>query len=99
MAVGRGHGRGTDDIRAVVYSPDGKRVLTGSNDNTARLWDTAAGEAVATLKGHTAFVRAVALSPDGKRVLTGSWDNTARLWDAATGEAVATLRGHTAFVS
>jgi hypothetical protein len=71
-------------------------VLTGSADNTARLWDAATGEAVATLTGHTAAVRAVAFSTDGKRVLTGSDDNTARLWDAATGEAVATLKGHTA---
>jgi WD40 repeat protein len=69
-------------VRAVAFSPDGTRVLTGSRDNTARLWDAATGAAVAILAGHTDAVRAVAFSPDGKRVLTDSSDSTARLWDA-----------------
>jgi hypothetical protein len=73
---------------------DGPRVPTGSDDNTAWLWDTVTSKVVATLPGHSAPVRAVAFSPDGTRVLTGSWDKTGRLWDATTGEAVATLAGH-----
>ena len=85
----------TGPVSAVAFAPDGKRVLTGSYDNTARLWDAATGAAVATLEGHSGYVLAVAFSPDGKRVLTGSDDNTARLWDAATGAVVATLEGHT----
>jgi len=94
-AILAGH---TDWVMAVAFSPDGSRVLTGSLDNTARLWDAATGKAVATLAGHTGPVRAVAFSPDGTRVLTGSDDKTARLWDAASGEAV-TLAGHRAFVT
>ena len=86
-------------VTAVAFSPDGERVLTGSDDNTARLWDAATGSAVATLEGHTGRVSAVAFSPDGERILTGSDDNTARLWDAATGAAVATLAGHAGRVS
>ena len=81
-------------VTAAAFSPDGKRVLTGSADKTARLWDAATGAEVATLTGHTGSVNAVAFSPDGTRVLTGSDDKTARLWDAATGAAVATLEGH-----
>ena len=67
-------------MAAVAFSPEGTRVLTGSNDNTARLWEAATGKVVATLAGHAGAVRAVAFSPDGARVLTGSEDNTAQLW-------------------
>jgi hypothetical protein len=95
-AIFDGH---TNSVTAVVFSPDGTRVLTGSRDNTARLWDAASGKPIATLAGHTASVTAVAFSPDGTRVLTGSEDNTARLWDAASGKPIATLAGHTSWVT
>ena len=85
-------------VTAVAFSPDGARVLTGSADNTARLWDAASGKPMATLSGHTDPVRAVAFSPDSARVLTGSDDNTARLWDAASGKPIATLSGHASYV-
>ena len=69
----------------MAFSPDGKTVLTGSNDKTARLWDAATGQPLGLPMMHQDGVRAVAFSPDGKTVLTGSEDKTARLWDAATG--------------
>ena len=78
--------------------PTARLVLTGSDDNTARLWEAPSGTAVATLSGHTDWVRAVAFSPDGRLVLTSSHDSTARLWEAASGTAVATLSGHTNWV-
>jgi len=88
-AVGRSDRRRSRDARGtqgpclpVAFSPDGKRVLTGSADKTARLWDAATGAAVATLQGHTNYVVAGAFSPDGKGVLTGSRDKTAKLWSA-----------------
>jgi WD40 repeat protein len=73
--------------------------VSGSWDNTARLWDAATGKPVAALEGHTSSVSAVAFSPDGARVLTGSGDTTARLWVAATGKPMATLEGHTGAVN
>ena len=69
---------------SVAFSPDGKRVLTGSIDKTARVWDAETGQEKAVLMGHTP-VTSVAFSPDGKRILTGSDDKTARVWDAETG--------------
>jgi WD40 repeat protein len=81
----------TDTVDAVAFSPDGKFVLTGSLDNTAKLWDAATGAEVRTFSGHTGPVESVAFSPDGKYVLTGSRDKTAKLWDAATGALVQTF--------
>ena len=69
----------------MAFSPDGKTVLTGSYDKTARLWDAATGQPLGPPLTHQDTVQAVAFSPDGKTVLTGSVDKTARLWDAATG--------------
>jgi WD40 repeat protein len=71
---------------AVAFSPDGKTVLTGSVDNTARLWETAAGKPLGPPLQHQDLVVAVAFSPDGKTVLTGSIDKTSRLWETVTGK-------------
>jgi WD40 repeat protein len=75
-----------DQVWAVAFSPDGKAVLTGSWDKTARLWAVGTGQPLGPPLQHQAEVRAVAFSPDGKTVLTGSWDKTARLWAAGTGQ-------------
>ena len=69
-------------VSAIAWSPDGKRVLTGSEDRTARLWDLATGRVLLTLKGHNAGVTAVAWSPNGLHIVTGSKDKTARVWSA-----------------
>jgi WD40 repeat protein len=70
-----------DGVYAVAFSPDGKTVLTGSVDNTARLWDASAGQPIGPTLTHENGVAAVAFSPDGRTVMTGSFDKTARLWD------------------
>ena len=80
-------------VRSVAFSPDGKQVVSGSNDETVRLWDAATGAALQTLEGHTDAVNSVAFSPDGKQVVSGSWDKTVRLWDVATGAPRTDARG------
>ena len=89
MATLAGH---TLQVFAVAFSPDGKLVLTGSVDRTARLWVVATDKPVATLTGHSGWVRAVAFSPDGKWVATGSEDRTARLWEVLPASAQALIR-------
>ena len=69
-------------------------IVTGSYDNTARLWDANTGSHLRTLEGHTAGVASVSFSPDGTVILSGSYDGTARLWDANTGSELHTLKGH-----
>ena len=69
-------------IYSVALTPDGKWALTGSDDNTARIWDLfKSWSSPRVLSGHTEAIHSVALTPDGKWALTGSDDKTARLWE------------------
>ncbi len=88
----------TDSVRSVVWSPDGQRALSGSNDKTLRVWDAETGSCLRVLEGHTANVSSVAWSPDGRRVLSGSNDKTLRMWDIETGCCLRVLEGHSANV-
>ena len=92
VAVFTGH---TDRLRSVAFSPDGRRIVTGSFDNTARVWDAETGQPTALLSGHADRVISVAFSPDGQRIVTGSYDKTTRIWDISTGREVMRLSGHT----
>ncbi len=78
----------SDSVYSVAFSPDGRWVLTGSSDKTARLWEAATGAEIRSFEGHSSSVNSVAFSPDGRRVLTGSLDQTARLRDTATGAEI-----------
>jgi WD40 repeat protein/serine/threonine protein kinase len=79
---------------SVAFSPDGKRLASGSWDNTVAVWDTTSGQEAITLKGHTDAVLCVTFSPDGKRLASASQDGTVKVWDATSGQEVLTLRGH-----
>lgn len=79
-------------ITALTFSPDGRFALTGSEDHTARLWDTATGMPLNPPLLHGTSVCCVAFSFDGKTILTASSNGTARLWDRATGTLGPTLK-------
>jgi eukaryotic-like serine/threonine-protein kinase len=85
----------TDWVRSAAFSPDGRRVVTASQDKTARIWDAGTGSEVAQLQGHTDRVGGAAFSPDGRRIVTASADRTVRIWDTDTGRETLVLRGHT----
>lgn len=88
-----GHG---EAILASQFSPStSSRLVTGSGDSTARIWDTETGTPYRTLKGHTSWVLTVAYSPDASMIATGSNDNTVRLWDPKSGEPLGSpLKAH-----
>jgi WD40 repeat protein len=87
----KGHSAG---VQSVAFSPDGKRIVSGSDDKTVKIWDAETEQEKLTLKGYSGTIRSVAFSPDGKQIVSGSDDNTVKVWNSVTGEEVSTLKGH-----
>ncbi|KAJ7441009.1 hypothetical protein B0H11DRAFT_2292493 [Mycena galericulata] len=81
-------------IKSVCFSPDGVQAITGSDDNTVRIWDLSTGKELHKLEGHEGSVNSVSFSPDGLHAISGSDDNTVRIWDVSTGEQLHKLEGH-----
>jgi WD40 repeat protein len=85
----------TAGVLSVAFSPDGTHALSGSDDQTVKLWEVSSGLCLKTLKGHTDSVLSVAFSPDGTHALSGSDDQTVKLWEVDSGLCLKTLEGHT----
>ena len=92
----KGH---TSGLGSASFSTDGSRILTGSADGTAKVWDAHTGTELLTLKGHFGGVLWASFSPDGSRIVTSSGDGWAKVWDTKTGTEILTLEGHTGPVS
>ncbi|MBW4657365.1 MAG: serine/threonine protein kinase [Drouetiella hepatica Uher 2000/2452] len=89
----------TSFVNALAISPDGKILVSGSADQTIKVWDWATGTELRTLAGHTSFVNALAIARDGKTLVSGSADQTIKIWDLTTGKELRTLAGHAGFVN
>ena len=88
----KGH---ADTVRSVAFSPDGRWALSGSADETLRLWELSKGRCVRTFKDHTDSINSVAFAPDSRWALSGSRDKTVRLWELSTGRCLRTFERHT----
>jgi WD40 repeat protein/serine/threonine protein kinase len=88
-----------DPPTEIAFSPDGRRLavrggLATGGFNVAKIWDTATGRLVQTLRA-TGAIDVLAFSPDGQRLAFSPADDTARIWDVASGREPSVLRGHT----
>ncbi len=94
MRCFEGHTGSVISVRCTTASNDGRHYLmTGSWDNTARLWSLEDGALVRTFEGHTAAVKEVWATADGRHLLTGSGDRTGRLWSLKDGALVRSFWG------
>lgn len=84
------------EITCAAFSPDGRYLVSGSQDKTLRLWDVESGKELITFSGHTDVINAVAFSPDGKTIASGAghyWNyGEVKLWDATNGVEWRTLK-------
>lgn len=83
-----------DWISAAAVTPDGKRALSASANQTLKLWDLNSGAELRTLVAHTGSVNAVAITPDGRRAISASGDHTLKLRDFLSGQVLATFNGN-----
>ncbi|MCA8997442.1 MAG: WD40 repeat domain-containing protein, partial [Planctomycetaceae bacterium] len=82
-------------VAAADFSPDGKWIVTGSWDNSAKIWDAESGTAVRKIEGgHDGYINSVRFSPNGEQILTASDDGTAKLWHVADGKLIQSFQGH-----
>ena len=87
----RGH---SGSVNSLAWSPNGKLLVTGSSDGTAKVWDMGVGKELRTLCGHCGTVTSVAFSPDGKKVATVDGDGATKVWDTETGNALVRFARH-----
>ena len=83
IAILSGH---TDEVNCVVFSSDGTSLVSGSDDETVKLWDVQTGGVVRTFSGHGGLVWSVSISADHTTIVSGSTDERIYLGDIQTGE-------------
>ena len=86
-------------VTSVVFSKDGKHIVSGSRDSTVKLWDATTGNCQMTLESHSDCVTTVAFLSDHEHIASGSLDKTIKLWSTTTGTCTMTLKGHSGAVN
>ena len=83
----------TNIVCSLEFSPDSRRLVSTSFDQSVRLWDCATGQSISTLQGHTAAVTSASFHPDGRHLISASRDGSLRLWDTHDRTLIAVFRG------
>ncbi|MCK4765292.1 MAG: DUF4365 domain-containing protein [Candidatus Aminicenantes bacterium] len=83
-----------DQVNCLAITPDGKRILSASDDKSIRVWNTATGRHIKTIKGHYRLVFSVVSLPGGKNALSGANENKIKLWNIDSGKCLEILAGH-----
>ncbi|ETO28813.1 hypothetical protein RFI_08314 [Reticulomyxa filosa] len=86
-----GHSNGVNGIK---FSPDGLRIVSWSNDETLRIWDTISRQQLYVLTGHSNWISAAQFSSDGSKIVSCAWDDPIRIWDVLSGKQIQLLEGH-----
>ena len=84
------HGH-TRELTSVSFSPDGRRIVTGSLDGTVKVWDARTGAPLLDISAYGGWVTSVSISPDGSRIVTGGFGQKAKVFDARTGHLLLDL--------
>ena len=79
-------------INNASFSPDGRKIIAVSGDNTIRIWDAQTGECIRAITENE--LCSASFSPDGKKIVSSSRDKTIRIWDTKTGKIIKALEGH-----
>jgi WD40 repeat protein/serine/threonine protein kinase len=82
----------------VAYSPDGKLLACGCQDQLVHVLSAATGKPYRTLRGHSAWVTAAAFSPDGQSLVSAGMDGKGRIWDLTRDQEYRVLSGHRTWV-
>ena len=89
-----------ENVTSLAWSRDGQRVVTGSGDDTFKVWSVKDGEELLAVDaGNEYDITSVAFSPNGKLVLSGDGESNVTLWDSESGEEITTFTGHEAAIS
>lgn len=81
----------TNYILQILFTDDGKHMITSSKDKKIKIWDLVTNDLVSTLYGHTGDVESIFLSPNQKYLFSGSSDCTIRVWDMSNNEQICEL--------
>jgi WD40 repeat protein/tRNA A-37 threonylcarbamoyl transferase component Bud32 len=85
-------------IHAIIFTPDGSRLISAGLDRLVRIWDPKSGRLLQKLEGHSGAIYALAVRPDGRQIASAGDDKSIRVWDLAQGRLVRVLLGHTNWI-